>query len=82
MGSLFKQPKGPKAPAIPIPPPAAAPPTMASADVAASIANAKTRAASAAGAGFNDTIATSPEGVTTPALTTNATLLGGGPAKK
>lgn len=69
-------PSPPKPPAIPMPPPAAHPPTLGSASVALTGTDAKRRQAAAAGAGFDDTIATSPQGVSTKASTAKATLLG------
>jgi hypothetical protein len=62
---------------IPPVPPAAQPATLANPLVAQTAAAQRARAAAIAGAGFGGTIGTSPEGLQTPPLTANATLLGG-----
>lgn len=69
-------PSPPKPPSIPMPPPAAHPPSLGSSQEALTNIDARKRAASAAGMGFDNTIATSPEGVTTKPTTARATLLG------
>lgn len=69
-------PKPPSPPSIAMPPPAAHPPTLGSANVALAGAAAKMRAAAAEGAGFDNTVATSPQGLSKPANTAPATLLG------
>jgi hypothetical protein len=63
--------------AVPAAPPAAAPATLANPQVAATAANARSRAAAAAGSGFAGTIGTSTQGAAQP-TTAGATLLGGG----
>jgi len=69
---IFSPPSIPYAPPMPaLPPP---PPTPV--DKAASDAAARTKAQLAAAGGFGGTILTGGQGVTTPALTTNKTLLG------
>ena len=64
--------------AVPPIPAAAQPATLANPLVAESAAAQRTRAAALAGGGFNGTIGTSAQGVTTPTTTAPATLLGGG----
>lgn len=68
---------GPKTPYVPLPPPAAHPPTMGSAQIALAGIQSRQRARAEEGAGFADTIKTSPQGVTQPATSAPATLLGG-----
>jgi hypothetical protein len=63
MGFLAPSPP-PAPPPPPPPPPAANPPTYANAGVQASGAQAKARQAAAAGAGFEGTLLTTPEGTT------------------
>lgn len=67
---------GPSPPPVPMPPPSAHPPVLGSATSALAAQNAKQRAAGAEGMGFDDTIATSPEGVKEKPNTQRATLLG------
>jgi len=70
---IFSPPSIPYAPPMmPAPPPP--PPTPV--DKAATDAAARTRAQLAAASGFGSTIRTGGQGVTTPALTSNKTLLG------
>ena len=66
----------PKPPGIQMPPPAAHPPTLGSAGVQASQQAAKDRAAAAEGMGEDNTVKTSPQGLTAP-TTAKTTLLGG-----
>lgn len=73
MGALFSSPAMPPVPPPPPPPPS--PPTVANASVGAAGAAARARAAAAEGAGFGDTIATSPQGALA-APTAAKTLLG------
>lgn len=69
---LFSPPSIPYAPPMPAPPPP--PPTPV--DKTAEDAAARTKAQLAAAGGFGGTIQTGGQGVTTPAFTTNKTLLG------
>jgi len=69
---LFSPPSTPYAPPMPAPPPP--PPTQV--DKTVEDAAARTKAQLAAAGGFGGTIQTGGQGVTTPALTTNKTLLG------
>ena len=62
MGGLFGG-NSSQPPPPPAPPPAAAPPTYASSTVQAGAQGAKQRMEAAAGAGFANTIFTSPQGV-------------------
>lgn len=66
----------PKAPNIPVPPPAAHPATLGSSMVALSGNNVNEAGAAAEGMGMDNTIQTSPQGLTKPA-TAKTTLLGG-----
>lgn len=59
-----------------MPPPAAHPATLGSNSIALAGQNARAMAAGAEGLGSNDTVKTSAEGLTTPATTAKATLLG------
>lgn len=70
MGSVF-----PKAPGIPMPPPAAHPATLGSAQLALTGLEARQRATKEEGGGFNNTLATGPQGVKSE-NTSKATLLG------
>jgi hypothetical protein len=69
---IFSPPSIPFAPPMPAPPPP--PPTPV--DKAAEDAAARTKSQLAAAGGFGSTTLTGGQGVTTPALTTNKTLLG------
>jgi len=71
--SLFGGGSMPAAP--PPPPPPASPPTLADASVANSGAQARAMAAAASGAGFDNTVLTSPQGAAQPAVA-NKPLLG------
>ena len=62
-------------PPPPAPPPAANPPTYANSAVQASAGGAKQRAAAAAGAGFEGSLFTGPQGAS-PGSTTKQALLG------
>jgi hypothetical protein len=66
----------PKPPAARMPPPAAHPPSLGSAATALEQEASKKRAAEAEGMGMDDTIKTSPQGLTAP-QTARTTLLGG-----
>jgi hypothetical protein len=61
---------------VQMPPPAAHPPTLASASVAASQQAAKERAKAAEGMGMDNTVKTGSQGLVAPATATT-TLLGG-----
>ena len=63
-------------PSVPMPPPAAYPPTLGSANVIAAAQQAKSRARAAEGMGLDNTIQTSPEGVKSESETAKQTLLG------
>lgn len=63
-----------QAPAPPPPPPA--PPIMANASVQQAGRRARNAAAAADGAGFNDTLKTSPSGADAPTTTSGKQLLG------
>lgn len=65
---------GPKAPAVPMPPPAAHPATYGSAAVQGTLDTAQKTAKAAAGGGMDGTVKTSPQGLKAP--TTAKTLLG------
>lgn len=65
----------PKPPAVPMPPPAAHPPTLGSASLAIASQQQKDRNKAAEGMGEDNTVKTSPEGLS-PADTTKSTLLG------
>lgn len=65
----------PKPPAMPMPPPAAHPQTMASSNIATEEEAMKQRAKAAEGMGMDNTIKTSPTGTKAPD-TAKATLLG------
>lgn len=65
----------PNVPQIGMPPPAAHPPILGSTQTALAGEAAKQKAAAAEGAGFDDTIATGPQGLKAPA-TAKTTLLG------
>jgi hypothetical protein len=73
MGALFSGP--PKAPVIPVQPPAAHPATLANSTTDTAMMNQKRAAAAAEGMGMDNTIATSPQGAAAPS-TAKATLLG------
>lgn len=62
---------------VPTLPPAAQPATIADPSVAASGASARARAVGAAGAGFDGTVGTSPQGLAAAPPTAGVTLLGG-----
>jgi len=72
ISSLFGGAKGAVPP--PPPPPPAAPPTLADASVANSGAQARAMAAAGSGAGFDNTVLTSPQGATQPATATKQLL--------
>lgn len=72
--SLFGGP--PKAPPVPLPPPAAHPVTLGSETAVMAGQNAKAAGAAAEGMGSNDTVKTSPQGVLQEPKTAKATLLG------
>jgi len=78
LGALFSSPPTPQAPVIPAVPPAAAPPIMANANVDQAGNSQKGKAAAAAGAGFSGTVKNDggAGGLTTPATTAKASLLG------
>ena len=78
MGALFSSPSPPTPPPVPVVPPAANPPIMANSQVAQSGASQRSRAAAAAGAGFDGTVtnAAGSGGLQAPA-TAQTTLLGG-----
>lgn len=65
----------PKPPSVPLPPPSAHPPTLASSTTALAGLNAKIAGQQAEGKGMNNTVKTSPQGLAKPATAT-ATLLG------
>ena len=67
----------PKPPSVQLPPPAAHPPTLGSANVVAAQQAAKERASAAEGMGMDNTIKTSPQGLKAPTTTATTTLLGG-----
>jgi hypothetical protein len=67
---------GGASPSVPMPPPAAYPPTLGSADVSAAAQQAKSRARAAEGMGLDNTVQTSPEGVKNQTETAKSTLLG------
>lgn len=66
----------PREPGVPMPPPAAHPPTLGSSQVALSGLEAGKKAAAAEGAGFDDTLETSGQGLKETPTTQKATLLG------
>lgn len=72
----FLMPKGPSAPSLPMPPPAAHPATLGSSAVQDAGSVTKSQAAGAEGLGFDNTIKTSSQGLVAP-NTTKTTLLGG-----
>jgi hypothetical protein len=74
MGALFSSPPSIPAPPPP-PPPVPPPPTPVDPAIAKASADVRSRAISAATIG--GTIATGPQGLTTPASTAQKTLLGG-----
>jgi hypothetical protein len=63
-------------PAVPVPPPAANPPTFADSSVAAVGSKTRAKAAAANGKGLAGTVKTTPEGLTAPAATAQNKLLG------
>lgn len=67
----------PRVPTINMPPPAAHPPTMSTSEVQLAGIQARQRARAAEGKGLNDTIKTSPQGVSQPSSGAPSTLLGG-----
>lgn len=71
----FLMPKGPSAPSLPMPPPAAHPATLGSSAVQDAGGLSKSGAAAAEGQGFDNTIKTSSQGLVAPNTTKN-TLLG------
>lgn len=73
-GSLFGG--KPREPGVPMPPPAAHPPTLGSSQVALAGLQAKQKAAAAEGEGFDNTVGTSPGGLKEQPTTQKATLLG------
>lgn len=76
IGSFFGLGGSPKVPSVTMPPPAAHPPTLGSTQSALTAEQSKQKAAAAEGAGFDNTIGTSPQGLKTTPKTTKATLLG------
>lgn len=70
----FLMPSAPKPPALPMPPPAAHPATLGSAQLALADSSSKAAAGAAAGMGSNGTIKTTPGGLEPPK--TAKTLLG------
>ena len=73
---FFGSPAAPPPPVIPPVPPAAHAPVLGSALSAMSVNANKKAGATAAGAGFDNTIGTSPQGLQDKANTAPATLLG------